>query len=324
VFQRPYESDFASDVDHMKMQTVLISGFIIISFACQTAAQGNSMPAPTPTNPMPQRSLRDLVMKPIVYRVAGMDEVTVKSNLKYTDVNNPNLLMDVFIPPRLTKRARRPAVVFIHGGAGAENTPKNWGVYTSWGRVIGASGLVGVTFTHRLSGRITSLEDSAGDVEAAIRYIRKKADSLHIDKDRICLAAYSAGGALLAPAIRDKSNYIRCLVSFYGFMDISQSGNLFAASELPETRRKFSPIYYLANDADKIAPLFIARAGRDHVPTMNDSIDRFIREALAKNVALTIANHPQGVHGFDNQTDDQRSREFIQSAIAFISLHLKD
>jgi len=35
---------------------------------------------------------------------------------------------------------------------------------------------------------------------------------------------------------------------------------------------------------------------------MRDSIDRFINEALAKNIALTFANHPQGVHGFDNQT----------------------
>ncbi len=301
----------------------LISFFIIFAFASQTAAQENMKPTPTPTNPTPQSSLRDLVMKPVVYRVAGMDEVTVKSALKYTDVNNPNLLMDVYIPHQLTKNERRPAVVFIHGAAGAETTPKDWGFYTSWGRLIGASGFVGVNFTHRLSGRTTSLEDSAGDVAAAINYIRTNADSLNIDKDRICLAAYSGGGVLLAPAIRDKPAYVRCLVSFYAFMDVQQSGNFFAASESAETLRKFSPINYLATDTEKIAPLFIARAGRDQIPTMNDSIDRFIRAALAKNVALTFANHPQGVHGFDNQTDDERSREIIQSAIAFMKLHLK-
>ena len=35
-----------------------------------------------------------------------------------------------------------------------------------------------------------------------------------------------------------------------------------------------------------------------------------------------IANHPTGVHGFDNQNEDDRSRELIQSAIAFMKSHL--
>ena len=112
------------------------------------------------------------------------------------------------------------------------------------------------------------------------------------------------------------------MAGFYAFMDIRQTGNLFTANESTETSKKFSPITYLANNSDKIAPLFIARAGRDQVPIMNDSIDRFIREAVAKNVVLTFANYPQGVHGFDNQNDDDRSREIIQSALAFMKSQL--
>jgi hypothetical protein len=68
--------------------------------------------------------------------------------------------------------------------------------------------------------------------------------------------------------------------------------------------------------------MFIARAGHDEVPTMLDSIDRFINEALARNIALSFANHPEGVHGFDNQNNDDRSREIIRTAIEFIRLHL--
>jgi len=45
--------------------------------------------------------------------------------------------------------------------------------------------------------------------------------------------------------------------------------------------------------------------GCDEVPMMLDSIDRFIKEALAKSIPLNFANHPTGVHGFDNQNDDQ-------------------
>jgi antitoxin HigA-1 len=72
----------------------------------------------------------------------------------------------------------------------------------------------------------------------------------------------------------------------------------------------------------RLEPIFIARAGLDQVPTMNDSIDRFVREAISRNASIIVANHPQGVHGFDNQTDDERSREIIRSAIDFMKIHL--
>jgi hypothetical protein len=36
----------------------------------------------------------------------------------------------------------------------------------------------------------------------------------------------------------------------------------------------------------RITPLFIARAGRDAIPTMNDSIDRFIARAIQENANI--------------------------------------
>jgi acetyl esterase/lipase len=265
--------------------------------------------------------MREIVNMPVVYRVPEMDKVIVKSDLKYTNTNDPNLLMDVYFPPGIAKGERRPAVVFIHGGAGAQFKPKDWGFYTSWGRLVAASGMIGVTFTHRLGYPKPLLAEAASDVNAAINYIRANADSLNIDKDRLCLAAYSAGGPLLSLGMRDRPEYVRCLVAFYAFLDIQQS-EPHRSSETPEMLKRFSPITYLTSDAARLAPIFVARAGLDEVPTMNDSIDRFISEAISKNASIIVANHPQGVHGFDNQTDDDRSREIIRSAIDFIKVHL--
>jgi acetyl esterase/lipase len=273
--------------------------------------------APTPA---PRPSLRDLVMKPVVYSAPGMDKVTVKSDLKYTTTDNPHLRMDVYTPPGLAKGGRRPAVLFIHGSAGAEARAKDWGIYTSWGRLVAASGVVGVTFTHRLGYPKPFLNDAAGDVEAAVAYVRAHADSLGVDKDRLCLAAYSGGGPLLSAAMRDRPPYVRCLVSFYAFLDVRQS-EMHRPHETPETLERFSPITYLA-DAGRLAPMFVARAGLDEIPTMNDSIDRFVREAVKQNAALTVYNHPRGVHGFDNQTDDPRSREIVRAALDFMKTHL--
>jgi acetyl esterase/lipase len=272
---------------------------------------------------VPQRSMREIVMMPVVLKVPDMDKVKVRADLKYTDAVDKNLLMDVYTPPNLQKGEKLPAVIFVHGGAGSEFTAKDWGIYTSWGRLIGASGLAAVTFTHRLAPQRKSFDDSASDLNAAINYVRTNADTLNIDKDRLCLAAFSAGGVLLSSAMREKPVYIRCLVNFYAYMDVQQAGNLFITNESKESLQKYSPINYLENDANKIAPIFIARAGLDQVPTMDDSIDRFIKEALAKNVALTVMNHPTGVHGFDNQNDDERSREIIRSAIEFMKTHLR-
>ena len=284
-------------------------------------AQQQSEQAKPPATQTRPRSMREIVMMPVVYRVPGMDKVQVKSDLKYSNVNIPHLLMDAYIPQGLAKDERRPAVLFIHGSVPAGSPAKNMGVFTSWGRLVAASGMVGITFTHRLGYPKPQLREAASDVNAAIDYVRANADSLNIDKDRICLAAYSGGGPMLSIALRNKPVYVRCMVAFYAFLDIQQS-ELHRAHEPPEALRSFSPITYLANDAGKSAPMFIARAGLDEIPTMNDSIDRFIREAISNNAAITVANHPQGVHGFDTQTDDDRSREIIRGVLAFMQTHL--
>jgi hypothetical protein len=70
-------------------------------------------------------------------------------------------------------------------------------------------------------------------------------------------------------------------------------------------------------------PFFIGRAGLDEIPTMNDSIDRFIAKALEKNANVVAWNHPTGVHTFDNQNDDDRSREIVGAALEFMRRHLR-
>jgi acetyl esterase/lipase len=287
-----------------------------------TLATGITGTSATAQNNLPPevREMARKVMMPIVYQIPGMDKVKVIQNLKYTQTDDPNILLDVYLPPDTNSKEKHPIVLFIHGGAKTEYTPKDWGIYTTWGRLIAASGFVGVTFTHRLQYPDKSLEVGAQDVRAAIEYVRANADKYKADKDRIGLIAYSAGGPLLTIAMHGDMPFVRCLLGFYAFMDIQQSD--FRNTENAETVKTFSPITYLHKDADKLPPIFIARAGRDEVATMDDSIDRFVTAALADNVALSLMNHPQGVHSFDNQNNDDRSREIIRAALDFIKTHL--
>jgi hypothetical protein len=47
-----------------------------------------------------------------------------------------------------------------------------------------------------------------------------------------------------------------------------------------------------------------------------------VATALAENAPITVVNHPSGEHGFDNQNDDERSREIILGALEFMKAHL--
>ena len=284
------------------------------------AAAQQSEPA-KPQPPPARRSMSEVVKLPLVYSLAGMDEVVVKSDLKYTRADEPHLLMDVYAPPRPGKNERRPAVLFIHGNVPPGSRAKDMGVFKSWGRLAAASGMIGVTFTHRLGYPNPRLSEAESDVSAAVEYVRANADSLGVDKDRICLAAYSGGGPMLSAAMRERPAYVRCLVAFYAFLDIRQS-ELHRGHESGDALTRFSPVTYLAAGAGKIAPVFIARAGLDEIPALNESIDRFTREAISVNAAVTVVNHPRGVHGFDVLTDDERSREIIRAALAFMKTHL--
>src|SRR5262249_32256859 len=134
------------------------------------------------------------------------------------------------------------------------------------------------------------------------------------------LGDWWGGGPRVSRAVGGEMAFVVCLIAFFSFMDVRKSD--YRKPEDAETLKIFSPITYLSKEPSKIPPIFIARAGRDEVPTMDDSIDRFIKEALAADIALSFANHPQGVHGFDNQNNDDRSREIIRSALQFMKRHL--
>jgi acetyl esterase/lipase len=69
-------------------------------------------------------------------------------------------------------------------------------------------------------------------------------------------------------------------------------------------------------------PLFIARAGRDEMPHLNETLDRFLGKALTRNLPVTFVNYPEGPHAFDIHHDSETSREIIRQILAFMRFHL--
>ena len=266
--------------------------------------------------------LKEFAHKRIVYSVPGMARVKAVKNLVYKRVQGEELKMDVYSPPATSRRVRRPAVVFVHGGRIPRNlltTPKEWGAYISFGQLVAASGFVGVTFNHRFY-TWDSLPDSQSDVLDLIAHIRNNADSLGIDKDRIVVWAVSAGGIFLSQLLRDNPAYVRSIVAYYTQLDLQDQRKAAPSSVTDETLREYSPIYHLEKSGKNVPPIFIARAGLDSA-ALNGGIDRFVQLALSKNLTVELFNHATGQHGFDIEDNNDRSRQILMRTIEFIKAH---
>jgi acetyl esterase/lipase len=254
----------------------------------------------------------------------GMANVVVTRGLTYT----PNLTLDVYRPS--AQGGRRPALIFVHGGLVANQPsplPTTWPSYQSWGRLAAASGWVGVMFNHRLT-TADNVVDAESEVRAAIKYVRDNAATLGVDADRLCIAFYSAGGQIAAAALHDPQPYIRCVVLFYPFLDLEHQRNRTAFREAHPAARvdslvsRYSPAAVIAREASRLPPLYVAMAGQDAIPGLNDSIRRFMQVAMTNRVPLDFALHPAGAHGFDQRNHDERSREILENVMSFIGRHL--
>ena len=71
-------------------------------------------------------------------------------------------------------------------------------------------------------------------------------------------------------------------------------------------------------------PMLVSRAGQDEIPAMNDSIDRFVATAITQRSRRTRPSQSSFWRAWiRHQNDDERSREIIRSAIAFMHTHLQ-
>ena len=103
---------------------------------------------------------------PCVYSVPGMDKVQARRDIVYKTVEGPDrkidLKLDLYTPSGAKTTDRFPAVILISGGGAGDHDFRDAGIYLSYGRILGASGYVAITFAKRfgrdgdlLQGRVS-------------------------------------------------------------------------------------------------------------------------------------------------------------------------
>jgi acetyl esterase/lipase len=248
-----------------------------------------------------------------------MDAVEVRRDVEYHATETGARTMDIYYPHDSKREARLPAVVFVAGfpDAGFESRVgcrfKEMGSLISWARLTAASGMAAITYTNR---------EPATDIHALLEHLRANAAALRIDETRLGVWASSGNVPLALSLLMQKdSAYLKCAVLCYGYML-----DLEGATGVAGAARMFGFVNPCAGRSlDELStdlPLFIARAGRDALPHLNETLDRFLSEALARNLSLTLVNHPTAPHAFDLLDDTETSRALIRQILAFMQFHL--
>ena len=250
-----------------------------------------------------QPSFEEIIRMPVVYTVPGMADVQVREGLVYKTVEGSRLHFDLYAPA--AGSGAKPGVILIHGGPGPALGARRWQVFQSYGRMLAATGMIGIAFDHRLLG-LDRYPDSASDVADLVRYVRKNASTLGIDPTRLALWAFSGGGPLLAAPLRERPSWLKLVVAYYAVMH--PFGN-----DQDET---FSTIAALGPDASNAPPIVLARAGLDMFPEINTSIDRFVAAAHSAGATVDLLTHPTGRHSFDILDPGERSSQIIERTLA--------
>ena len=244
----------------------------------------------------------------------------VDRDLIYRTDGDRVLKLDVYRPS--SSRGADPVVFLVNGDAPEEiiAAAKDWGVFRSYGEHLAARGIVGVPFNHRSSNRLAPIE-VAGDVQAAIGFVRDRSRDFRIDADRIGVWVFSAGGPFgLAPLLLRRPEWLRCAAGFYTIWDLAPL-RLSLPWATDDSVRRWSCVAALDAERPNLPSLLLARAGRDHVALL-EGTDTFVRRAHERGVDLTLLDHPTGQHGFDTRDDDERSREIIRETLEFFVRHL--
>ena len=237
--------------------------------------------------PDPPGRVHEVTAQEVVYAVPGMDRVVVKADVPYKKIEGGELKLDLYYPPDAKPGAKYPTVVFINGvGDRPDNRLKDWGIYKSWGRLVAASGWIGVNFEAR-----GAYDQSVSDIRDAFAFLRRDAARLGIDADRI--AAWVCSGNVtsgLAVLMNDVDPGVRGAVVYYGTSNV-------------EKLRADLPVYFV-------------RAGRDN-PRLNAGIDELWKKAISAGAPWTMVNAPTSQHAFDAVDETDESRRIVRETLDF-------
>ncbi len=263
---------------------------------------------------------RDEFENALVYGIPGMDKVVVKS-VEYQNIRGKSYAMDVYTPVG-APTGKLPVVVFVMGYRDSaftrlSGTPlKDFPAYRSWGRLVAASQMVGVTYQ----------TEQVDDLEHVVEYVRKHSRALEVNPEKMGIWACSSNAPTALSYMMRGMESLRFAVFYYSYMltpDNKYRKDIRANCLERGCYEKDLPDVEMIRDD---VPMLIVRAGLDSLPNLNESIDHFVSVA-PKAAQIRLIDYPNGIHGFDikrrwDTTLDARAPEIVAETIDFMRVRL--
>ncbi|HEY1171153.1 MAG TPA: alpha/beta hydrolase [Verrucomicrobiae bacterium] len=243
---------------------------------------------------------------------------------------------DLYLPAEVPKGTRVPAVVIVHGG-GWSGGDKFASREQNIGTNLALKGYVAMSINYVLAdpkGTNVAWPQNLYDCKIAVRWLRKNAERLQIDPDKIGAIGGSAGGHLVSmlalteakDGLDPKGPYgefscrIQCVVDLYGPINLTEREDIKmfrkTRAEAPELYKQASPHFY----ADKNDPpvLILHGTGDKTVPYQQSE---FFAEALKKaGTHHELIIIPEAPHTFHLQP---KQRDLRPVVLGFFDQHLK-
>ena len=263
------------------------------------------------------------------------DDIRVERDVAYLPADRKQKA-DLYFPLEMPKDQRLPAVIIIHGG-GFNDGDKDRRREVNIGSHLARHGYVGMSIDYLLWSKgiqKPTWPRNLQDAKTAVRWLRRNADRLGVDPDRIGVIGGSAGGNLAAmlavtgpkdglepPGDEGTPANVQCAVDLYGVSDLMNYHDmkmfLKTREEDPESYRRASPVSYC--DAGDAPVLLIHGTGDDVVDV---SQSRTFAAALAKGgVEHELIEIPDAPHTFDL---DYEPFDVKATVFRFLDRHLKE
>jgi acetyl esterase/lipase len=310
------------------MKPLFCSALLLTTaFAFQQAAGGVTVSEPAATTTGEHEA--DAVKQP-----ATPPDVRMELDVAYLSSDRKEKA-DLYLPSTMPTGQRAPAVVIIHGG-GFNDGDKGRAREINIGTTLAHHGYVGMSINYKLrkeKGQVT-WPQCLYDCKTAVRWLRKNAERLQIDPDRIGVIGGSSGGnlagmlAITRPedGLDPQEQYaefsarVNCAVDFYGPVDLMNYKDMKmfdkTRTEAPDLYRRASPITYARKNA---APILIVHGTADKTvaPSQSESFAEALKRAGAAYQLVII---PDAEHSFDLQPPQRDLRPLV---LGFFDEYLK-
>ena len=190
----------------MNKLNIIFIGSLLVLISCTKNNIDNQTPQPSGLYESMVYQKTEIKISEIAYttrpnfkNLQYTSEITKQVEIKQQSLTAK---MDIYIPPNASMTNKQPLLVMIHGGGYSSGDKKSWQneAYT-----YSRAGYVCASLNYRLTQnggnqdpqlRLYAVQCALEDIQNAIRFLKKNANTYFIDTTRIVVFGGSAGGGL--------------------------------------------------------------------------------------------------------------------------------